>query len=303
MKRMLIFVVLFVFILTLQSYSQEKSRIAVLDFKGKGVSEAAVTAVSDLVKSDIVNTGLFQVVERSQIIEILKEQGFQQSGCTDQSCAVEIGKLLSARKILIGEVTKIGQSIVITGRLVDVEGGIAEYAAKATAGSEDDLIPKSGEFSKDLIDWIKNKNIKSLENSNRYSQNDETIRKTEKYSKIGTPVQTYLVIGTGVSLVTTCVLQYFFLKSRKEYRNSTTLTSIDNNFDKTQKLYWTRNSFAGTTVLLGLVTTAAYIFHWGEKGDTLAFVPSILDNNFACINNRTSEYACYGLYILYSRKF
>jgi TolB-like protein len=303
MKRKLIFVVLFVFILTLQSYSQEKSRIAILDFKGKGVSEAAVTAVSDLIKSDIVNTGLFQVVERNQINEILKEQGFQKSGCTDQSCAVEIGKILSARKILIGEVTKVGQSIVITGRLVDVEGGIAEYAAKATAGSEDDLIPKSGEFSKNLIDWIKNKNAELPGNSNRYSQGDEALSKTEKYSRLGTPVQTYLVIGTGVSLITTCVLQYFFLKSRKEYRNSTTLGSIDDNFDKTQKLYWTRNSFAGTTVLLGLVTTAAYIFHWGEKGDTFAFYQSVPDYNFAYINSRTSEYSGYGLYILYSRKF
>ena len=55
-----------------------------------------------------VNTGLFTVGERGEMDSILKEQGFQASGCTDIECAVKIGKLLSANKMLVGEIGKLG---------------------------------------------------------------------------------------------------------------------------------------------------------------------------------------------------
>jgi hypothetical protein len=70
---------------------------------------------------------------------ILKEQGFQKTGCTDSACAVQLGKLLSAKKILIGEVSKLGSSIMITVRIVDVEKGVAEFAETEKAENEDNI--------------------------------------------------------------------------------------------------------------------------------------------------------------------
>ena len=76
-------------------------RIAVLDFEANNVSKYVAKAVSEFVSTEMAKKSELTVLERKQIGAILKEQGFQQMGCTEQECAVEMGKLLSAKKILI----------------------------------------------------------------------------------------------------------------------------------------------------------------------------------------------------------
>ncbi len=120
----------------------QRERIAVLDLKTVGFSAEKGRIVAELIRTDLINTSRFTVIERGQMDMIFKEQGFQQAACTDQECAVKIGKLLAARKILIGNVMKIGESIVVTARTVDVEKGVAENSAKVSADSEESLVPE-----------------------------------------------------------------------------------------------------------------------------------------------------------------
>lgn len=92
-----------------------------------------------MITVEMVNTGAFIIVERSQMDGILKEQNFQMSGCTDASCAVKIGKMISARKILIGSVSRVGETYTIAVRMVDVERGEAEGGATERVKSDSDL--------------------------------------------------------------------------------------------------------------------------------------------------------------------
>jgi hypothetical protein len=142
-KRISIPFVVLMMTITISAFAAEKMQIAVLDLHPKGVSKIVSGAVSDIIRSEMVKTGLFAVVERSQMDEIMKEQGFQMTGCTDQSCAVKVGKLLSAKKILIGEINKIGKAFMITVRIVDVEKGLSEFAANEKAETED-VLDKAG---------------------------------------------------------------------------------------------------------------------------------------------------------------
>ncbi len=130
MKKILIVSVMIITSLqTVNAFSANRMCLAVMDFNAKGVSKVIANAITDLMRAEIVDTGRFIVVERSQMDVILKEQGFQQTGCTDSSCAVEIGKLLSANKVLLGEVNQIESSTIITVRIVDVEKGVAEFSS------------------------------------------------------------------------------------------------------------------------------------------------------------------------------
>lgn len=111
----------------------DKLRLAIIDLQAKGVSRVVGVAVTDLIRSDMVDTGRFTIVERSQMDAILKEQGLQQTGCTDSSCAVQMGKMLSASKVLIGEINQLGQDFIITVRIVDVEKGVADFSTSEKA--------------------------------------------------------------------------------------------------------------------------------------------------------------------------
>ena len=127
-------------------FSQEKMRIAIMDLEPKDISASDAAKISELIRNEIINTGKYTVIERAQMNNILKEQGLQQAGCTDISCAVEVGKILSARKILVGSVMKLGTSIIITGRIVDIEKGIAEFSEKGTAKDHEGLSEAVGDF-------------------------------------------------------------------------------------------------------------------------------------------------------------
>ena len=114
-------------------------RVAVIDFQAKGIPHSLAANTTELIRTELVNTGKYTVIERAQMTQILREQEFQMTGCTDVSCAVKVGKLLSARKILVGTVMKIGNKIIISGRIVDVERGVAEEAATQNALSMNEI--------------------------------------------------------------------------------------------------------------------------------------------------------------------
>lgn len=123
---------------------QVRERIAVLDFKTVNLTGDKSRIISELIRTDLINTNKFTVIERSQVDMIFKEHGFSSTGVTDDTSAARIGKLLTAQKILIGSVMKIGEGMVITSRVVDVEKGVAESSAKVTAETDDALVPEVG---------------------------------------------------------------------------------------------------------------------------------------------------------------
>jgi TolB-like protein len=113
----------------------EKSVLAVLNLKAAGTGRDTAETVSEMLRTEFINSGVYAVVERAQVREIMKENELRQAGCTDDSCAVEIGKLLSARKVVIGTVSVSAGELMINIRLVDVATGLAESAGKAVARS------------------------------------------------------------------------------------------------------------------------------------------------------------------------
>ena len=73
--------------------------------------------------------------------EVLKEQGFQQSGCTTDECMVEIGRLVGVEKIIGGSISKVGNTYSISIRIVSVEtGSILHTTTYDYKGEIDELL-------------------------------------------------------------------------------------------------------------------------------------------------------------------
>jgi curli biogenesis system outer membrane secretion channel CsgG len=68
------------------------------------------TGISDLLVDELVNDGSFRVIERKRLDAILAEQNLAQSdrAAPSEKTIVQIGKLLGARYIVTGSVTKFG---------------------------------------------------------------------------------------------------------------------------------------------------------------------------------------------------
>jgi len=138
------------FLLVLQGFvwyspaaAQEKTShtLAVLDLIANGVSESETRSLSSSLRGQVTREIMseryrnlskvdYTVVDRSQMDKIFDEFKIQSTGCTDISCAIEFGKILSVEKIIIGEVGLVGGTYTFNASIVDVE------TAKVTAAAE-----------------------------------------------------------------------------------------------------------------------------------------------------------------------
>ena len=101
---------------------RDKELIAGLDLKGVGANEMETVALTERLREVLLKTGRFTLVDRSQMEAILDEQALQQTGCTEQECAVQVGRILGVRKIIAGKVVKISEGAwLLSVMMVDVE--------------------------------------------------------------------------------------------------------------------------------------------------------------------------------------
>jgi TolB-like protein len=119
MKNLLFACLALLFPLSLQGMEN----IAVLEFEANGVSVGEAQTVANKFQNELIKLAVFTVIERTQMAEILKEQGFQQTGCTSTACAVQIGMLLGARFMIGGNLGKVGNLYSLSTRIIDVQTG------------------------------------------------------------------------------------------------------------------------------------------------------------------------------------
>jgi len=110
-------------------YESRPLGIAVARFKGIGISDpAAVEDILEDLSTALVKTGVFQLVERSRLEDVLRELRIQNSGLVDSSTAKKLGKLVGARMVLVGSISDRKDCYVINARIIDTESGLVGIA-------------------------------------------------------------------------------------------------------------------------------------------------------------------------------
>jgi TolB-like protein len=138
-------IAIFVLLSSLSVYGA--NLIAINKLKANGIAENEALSLTNALQTEIGKTGKFQIMERAQMEEILKEQGFQQSGaCDETACAVEMGKLLAVSQIVMGSVGLVGKTYTVNVRLVEVNTGeilkdFSEYHKGTIDGLLTEIIP------------------------------------------------------------------------------------------------------------------------------------------------------------------
>jgi TolB-like protein len=104
--------------------------IAILDLSAKGVDSVDASVLSEKMRGEFINSKKFQVIERGAVEEVLKEQGFQQSGCMSNECVAEAGQLLGVKYMAAGSIGKIEQTYLLSVRLINATNGKIEASAQ-----------------------------------------------------------------------------------------------------------------------------------------------------------------------------
>jgi hypothetical protein len=130
------------FLLSSLLYSQDfRQTVAVIDFDASGISQLEATSLTNRFRTAVGDVGAMRLVERGMMEEVLQEQGFQQTGCTSEECAVEVGQLLGVQNMIGGSIGRVGETFTLDVRMISVQSGISLMTKQKTyAGKIDGLI-------------------------------------------------------------------------------------------------------------------------------------------------------------------
>ena len=112
---------------------KDKFKIAVMEFKSLNPGAKTTnlgSMISEMFTTEVVNNNSFKIVEREQLNKILGELRIGQSGVLDTTDAQKLGKILGAGAIITGSVMKMGDSLRIDSRIIEVETGIIVSAER-----------------------------------------------------------------------------------------------------------------------------------------------------------------------------
>ncbi|MFC1853259.1 DUF1566 domain-containing protein [candidate division CSSED10-310 bacterium] len=113
---------LIISILVVASPGLAKTQIAVVELKpSESIRQETAQVLTDILRSALFDTGKFDVINREDMQDLLKEAQFQESVyCDKTSCIVQMGKYLGVPKMVAGKIGKLGTKFVITLKLIDI---------------------------------------------------------------------------------------------------------------------------------------------------------------------------------------
>ena len=120
-KRVLPFLVLCLVLSAQIAGAGERFRVVVNELDANGVSKQVSRVVSEHLRLRLIETRRFVIPERDRMEQILQEQsvGAELGDCLSQECAVELGRLLQANKMIVGTVSRLVTTYSITIRFLD----------------------------------------------------------------------------------------------------------------------------------------------------------------------------------------
>jgi hypothetical protein len=118
--------------------------VAVLDLKAAGGAEASAAAVTTMLTAEVAALPGYRAVTRNELRSILAHQADAQlTGCAEIECMANVASLVSAKRIIIGEVSKLQGATALSLTLVDTSNGEPRISARqevAWRGRDDELL-------------------------------------------------------------------------------------------------------------------------------------------------------------------
>ncbi len=118
-------------------------KVAVMPFRAP--VELVGASIADMVATEILKTYKYELIERSQMEQVLREQSLGLKGVTDSALAMKVGRILGVEGVIIGTVPEYGMRAVgslelpavgINIRMIDTETGSVIWTITDSAISQ-----------------------------------------------------------------------------------------------------------------------------------------------------------------------
>ncbi|MEE9912616.1 MAG: FG-GAP-like repeat-containing protein [Deltaproteobacteria bacterium] len=133
--------------------AKEKYTVTVLPFSLHSVENIDYVrqGIGDMLISRISASERMEVTRKEVVADVLKKIGSRELNLMDVQ---NIGQQLKSDYVVWGSITKIGSSISIDGKLVDIAGGKSDVGIFSQSQTLDEVIPRINDFSQRIIQHI-----------------------------------------------------------------------------------------------------------------------------------------------------
>ena len=151
----------------------ERETVVVADFRAPTTDSTLGPTVAEALRTDLAQSSSLNVLTRASVREILGLMQRPAESVVPFELAREIATREGAKAVLDGEIVRLGQSYVVSARLVSALDGQELATFRETAASEDELIGALGKLSR----AVREKAGESL----------KTIRASSELERVTTP--------------------------------------------------------------------------------------------------------------------
>jgi hypothetical protein len=143
-------------ILTTESKPDGRKRLAVYDLETSEPLKVVALILSESLREELIRLGSFALVNRENLVQVLKEIELQMTGLVDEKQAVKVGKGLAANQIVLGRYGALGNTAILQAKRIDVEsqGTLAMGSLKCSQGREDELLAHMSDLARKLAGGI-----------------------------------------------------------------------------------------------------------------------------------------------------
>jgi hypothetical protein len=120
--------------------AEEPKRIsmAIMEFRTDNTKESYGKACLDMLSEGLFNTGLFTMMEKSQMDRIARQHGFKEFDTIDSAQVARLGRILNVDKIVLGSIIYI-DSYIIDVKVLNSSTGEIEFTTRRKITRTDKL--------------------------------------------------------------------------------------------------------------------------------------------------------------------
>jgi len=155
--------------------AKDKYTVTVLPFALHSADniEYVRQGIGDMLTSRIAVPDKIDVTGKDVVQNILSKTGIKELNPMDVQ---KIGQQLKSDYVVWGSITKIGSSISIDGKLIDITGGKSDVGVFSQSQTLDEVIPKINNFSQRIVQHILGTTAAAVEPTATVTPTPEVVR-------------------------------------------------------------------------------------------------------------------------------
>jgi hypothetical protein len=130
----------------------DKTRLVVYDFNADEQLQVVSLILSDALREELFKLGIFLLVNREDLIQMMQELSLKQSGLIDEKQVLKLGKWLAANEAVTGRFAQFGNSYILQAKRTDITkmSTLGLGSLKCAAGQEEELLAGLPELARKI---------------------------------------------------------------------------------------------------------------------------------------------------------